>query len=52
MRLFAALLEEVVGWKQQLQKKKVIKDTLIKERKAILKNMKECGCLPDCGCKK
>ncbi len=58
MRLFAAILEEVVGWtKVKITKKK--KSPLDKGRIAAWNTsgpkkkieFKECGCLPDCGCK-
>ena len=64
MRLFAAMLEEVVRWTKQSKKKK---SPLDKGRIATSNEgftgwstsgpkkkikFKECGCLPDCGCKK
>ena len=57
MRLFAAILEEVVKWTKQQKKKK---SPLDKGRIAAWSTsgpkkkikLKECGCLPDCGCKK
>ena len=56
MRLFAAILEEVVGWTKKPKKKK---SPLDKGRIAAWSTsgpkkkirFKECGCLPDCGCK-
>ena len=57
MRLFAAILEEVFKWTKQQKKKK---SPLDKGRIAAWSTsgpkkkikFKECGCLPDCGCKK
>ena len=46
MRLFAAILEEVAGWTKKPKKKKSPSGS----KKKI--KFKECGCLPDCGCKK
>jgi hypothetical protein len=47
MRLFAAILEEVIGWTNKPKKKKRTSGA----KKKMMK-VKECGCLPDCGCKK
>ena len=47
MRLFAAILEEVDRWTKQQKKKKSTSGS----KKKMMK-LKECGCLPDCGCKK
>ena len=66
MRLFAAILEEVDRWTKQQKKKKKHEFTtdVIKfnQEGVVHKNhpfterefdgaFKECGCLPDCGCK-
>ena len=66
MRLFAAILEEVVGWtKKSKKKKKEIPDykkeypyniefgdgKTKKEMDKMQEELMECGCLPDCGCK-
>ena len=59
MRLFAAILEEVVGWTKKPKKKKSPLDkgriaawnTAGPKKKIGSKYIQECGCLPDCACK-
>ena len=58
MRLFAAILEEVIGWtKKPKGNKKYAIDFNDRTREEKIKkalepiDFKECGCLPDCGCK-
>ena len=60
MRLFATILQQVFGGKKEIPDLgKIIRDEIIysepkkkKEEKVFEKiDFKECGCLPDCGCK-
>ena len=58
MRLFAAMLEGVVRWsKKPKGNKKYAIDLNDRTREEKIKKVfetieyKECGCLPDCGCK-
>ena len=64
MRLFAAILEKVDRWTKQQKKKHEFTTDVIKfnQEGVVHKNhpfterefdgaFKECGCLPDCGCK-
>ena len=58
MRLFTALLEQVYGGKKTPKKnKKSAIDLKNRKREVKIKkefepiDFKDCGCLPDCGCK-
>jgi len=61
MRLFAAILEQVFGGKTPKKNKKYAIDLKDRKREEKIKKVfaealetidyKECGCLPDCGCK-
>ena len=55
MRLFATILEHVFGGKKEIPDLgNIIRDDIIysEPKKKKMMKLKECGCLPDCACKK